>query len=416
MDQADNNDYGPEVEKKTVPTAARFLTACRRAWQKIPSSEDNVAMDGGQKFREAVLKIIPKEALEPNDKGAAEPPQRRLRLKDGTERFFSVEPGAPMVGDTAWDRFGRFKEVSSFGAKSGAQGLHVKEGNITSVRDRVFGLLMEELEPDVGTNSHPGFCPAPLPRTRVAMPLQASMFYTSKKGQNGRIEGSYGLVELRRWLVALPSEEEQRVLGMASFAALDEAMVQKTTLTHLLPVGGFSHNAPLSSVCFAGGGYLSALSLKHLKATATRLLKSNESHNRETFLSNLFGSKVKRDVNRADAENKAKKRHGVDSPKVQGPDVRVPVAETLGCVTDERLFRNVDILREKGKFFKGSVEENLPPDPGGPVLFTILLQSLAEPNMEHVKLLLAWLKEHPLVVLDPGQRWIVYGVVGCVQG
>jgi hypothetical protein len=49
------------------------------------------------------------------------------------------------------------------------------------------------------------------------------------------------------------------------------------------------------------------------------------------------------------------------------------------------------------------------------VLFTILLQSLAEANKEHVKLLLAWLKEHPLVVLDPGLRWIVCGIVAHLE-
>jgi hypothetical protein len=416
VDQTGNDDYVPEVEKKSVPTAARFLRACRLAWQKILPSEDKAAMDGGQRLREAMLSVIPEELVKQNDDGAAEPPQKVLRMHDGTERIISLEPVASTAQDTAWDRFVRFKDGSSFGAKSGAQGLHVKEGNVASVRAGVFALLMREIESDDGANSHPGFRLSPLPRTFVAKSLQASMFYTSKKGARGRTEGSYGLTGLCQWLVAPPSEEERRALGMASFAALDNAAVKKMTLTQLFPVGGFSHNAPLSSVRYAGGRYLSALSLKHEKATATRLLKSNESHDKVTFLSALYGSKEKRDEKRAKADQKARKRHGADSPKLQGPDLRVPVGEKRGYVTDERFFRNQDELRKKGNFFQGSVVgDHLPPDPGGSVLFTILLQSLAEANKEHVKLLLAWLKEHPLVVLDPGLRWIVCGIVAHLE-
>lgn len=418
VEEGDNDSHVSEVAKKIVPTQVKFLMSCQLAWQRMSSSEQKAAFSGAKAFRRKLLEIIPGDMLKLKDDGAAEPPQKVRQRGDVAERIFPPGSGEAMAKLTAWDRFVCFKKGSSFGAKSGSESLQDKQGNIASVRARVFGLLMDELKSGDRDSSHPGFCLSPLPRTAVAMSLQASMFYTSKTGSSSSRDGaygskkdSYGLEALRKWLIGPPSPEEQQALGVPSFDPLDDAKVRKMTLPYLFPVGGFSNGAPLSSVSYSGGGYLSALSLKQKKTTATRLLKSNESNNKLTFLPAMFGSKEKRDEKRAKAKEKAKKRHGAESQKLHGPDARVPVGQTRGYVTEQRFFENLSELRAMGKFFTGSTEGDLPQDPGGPVLFTILLQSLAEPNMDHVKLLLAWLKEHPLVVLDPGLRWIVCGIV-----
>jgi hypothetical protein len=220
-----------------------------------------------------------------------------------------------------------------------------------------------------------------------------------------------GLLELRKWLVSPPSEFECRTLGIGTFGALDDAIVSKMSLHTLFLVGGFSDGAPLSSVRYSGGNFLSALSLKHRKATATRLLKSNESHGKTTRLSDLYGSATEREKQREKVVETAVKRHGETSPKLRGPDNRVPVSLKRGYVTDDRFFANVDELRSTGVFVKSSVQNPGADSSGGDVLFTILLQSLGQLNKAHAEILLSWLKEHPLLVFDPGLRWIVSGIL-----
>jgi hypothetical protein len=107
----------------------------------------------------------------------------------------------------------------------------------------------------------------------------------------------------------------------------------------------------------------------------------------------------------------AVKRHGETSPKLRGPDNRVPVSLKRGYVTDDRFFANVDELRSTSVFVKSAVQNPGADSGGGDVLFTILLQSLGQLNKAHAELLLSWLEEHPLLVLDPGLRWIVSGIL-----
>ena len=192
------------------------------------------------------------------------------------------------------------------------------------------------------------------------------------------------------------------------------------TLQSLFPVDGFSHGAPLSAVRYSGGNFLSALSLAHKKSTATRVLKSNESHGRATRLSDLYGSPTERDLAREKAVDKATRRHGKTSAKLLGSKNRVPVSRECGYMTGDRFFANTNELREKGVFVKklpGDVQ-NPGVDPTQPasgerkgVRFTVKLQSYGTLNKSHSDVLLSWLKEHPLLVLDPGMRWVVAGIL-----
>ena len=253
------------------------------------------------------------------------------------------------------------------------------------------------------------------------------MFYTSSVGFHGEKQGAKGLVDFRAWLVSPPSDAERAALGIRfehfNFERVKEPFLGKMTLQSLFPVGGlFSHNAPVSAVHYKGGSFLTALSKKHRQATATRLLKSNESHtdNKSTRLSDLYATPKAREETRARAVGQAAKRHGVaaDSVLVTGEKTRTPVSAKRGFVRDVRFFHNLDELRHTGAFVKEPVRnaEAVPPvaaaaAASADVLFTIHLQSLGLADAEQAKLLLSWLKLHPVVALDPGLRWIVSGIV-----
>ena len=127
---AGDDEFVPDVEERKKPTAALFLARCRQAWRKIAPSEVRVAVAGGRHLREAVLKIIPEEALRApiaaNAAAGAEPANKRVfRPIGGLERVVVVqqlqERNNPIRGaedsvvEPAWDRFIRFRSGSSFG-------------------------------------------------------------------------------------------------------------------------------------------------------------------------------------------------------------------------------------------------------------------------------------------------------------
>ena len=213
------------------------------------------------------------------------------------------------------------------------------------MRAGVFSLLLAELKKSTGVSDpHPGFRLAPLPRNAVAAHLQSSMFYTSSVGHHGEKQGAQGLVDFRAWLVSPPSDAERAALGFEQFdfEPVKMSFLRKMTLQSLFPVGGlFSHNAPVNAVHYKGGSFLTALSMKHRQATATRLLKSNESHHKSTRLSDLYATPEAREETRARAVSQAAKRHGAgaESVLVTGDKTRTPVSAKRGFVMDVRFFQ-----------------------------------------------------------------------------
>jgi hypothetical protein len=205
VEEGGDEDFLPEGEKREKPTSARFLAACQRAFQHIPPSEVELTIAGGKRLREELMRVIPEAVLQPATASAAEPFTKVLRKRGQTERVVKIEeaPHNRNEGNTAWDRFTRFKELSSFGAASPPVGqanrnapLRQKDGNLASVRACVFELLMVQLETSDNTEKHPGFRLSPLPRQAVQMPLQNSMFYTSGKDHNGKKEGFAGIAQV----------------------------------------------------------------------------------------------------------------------------------------------------------------------------------------------------------------------------
>ena len=234
---------------------------------------------------------------------------------------------------------------------------------------------------------------------------------------------------------SLTDEEKLQFPGLAT--KLSSINLKDVTIESLFDIGGFSYGATVNSVIYNGGSYLSAFSKDQKKASATRMLKSKEG---PVSLDNLYGSPKERKDKTEKAKKKAKQR----GANVNGPADRIPVAEKRCCIHETRFVKNMEKLHKKqeetvekeknqqGKrtrdrkaaktnvFFRATVEDDPNPAPpnvdGQRVQFVVKLQS-NEYFWEHAELLLEWLKKHPLVVLDPGKRWVVRGIIArFVQG
>ncbi len=385
-----NDDFVPldevDAEKPRRSSAEVLLTRARLAYQVLHEHEKVLLRRGGQKLQFVLQSLVPRS----------------------------------VYGDAAaaFDRFDAFRKKTSFGvakARAKSDGEVIRKGHapfqsecIGTLRDRLFSVLLEHL-PD-----HPGFRLAPLPSQAVALRLRASEFEA--------------FPALRRYIAGALSEEEKVLFPKLYSSKLDPAPTS-VTLSSLFDIGGFSNGAKVNSVYFNGGSYISAFSMNQKKASATRLLKANPDG---VKLDALFGSPKER----AEASAKAKETAAKRGANVDGPDCRVPVSKKRGCVTEERFFDNMEKLRHKADdkeenenrkrtvqssaqqqrraFFKASVSEDAPPkpppDPAEPIQFVVKLQSNKDCWM-HAELLLEWLKDHPLVVLDPGKRWVVRGII-----
>lgn len=388
MDFLDDNDFVPldeddDAKKPARSSDAVLLSHARLAFQRTPNDEKVLLLRGGEKLHFLFNCIVP----------------------------------CFVCGDaaTTFDRLDSFRKNTSFGvakarAKSG--GNIIRQGKapfesecIGAIRNRLFRVLLDHL-PD-----HPGFRFAPSPSQAISFHLRASDIDD--------------FPALRSYLVGPLSEEEKLLFPDLDSSKL--ASVRQVTLFSLFDIGGFSTQAKVNSVSFNGGSCISAFSMEHKKASATRLLKAKPTG---VNLDALYASPKERTQASAKANDKAAKR----GANVTGPDIRVPVSEKRGCVTETRHIENLEKLHVKaeekekngngkrvqasaqqsGVFFKPNVEDapQKPPplDPGEPVQFVVKLQSNKH-LWKHAEQLLEWLKDHPLVVLDAGQRWVVRGII-----
>ena len=164
---------------------------------------------------------------------------------------------------------------------------------------------------------------------------------------------------------------------------------------------------------------------------------------RERAERRLNGTSNKKKKEREEMDDDERRIDDETQVRLKGPATRMPLAKKTGFVTEARLFESLAKTREEdsrkngvvpnsGKNKEGKRErrsgksnskfvfsarvESAPPsaapssDTGDGVKFVIRLQSGAD-AWEQAEALLDWLKQHPLVVLDPGQRWVVRGIV-----
>lgn len=381
-----DDEYKPvddDSDKRAKSSACVLLSRARLAFQRALEEEKSLLLLAGEKLQFVLNCLVPASVYG--------------------------------VAVTAFDRFDAFRKNSSFGvakARTKGGGDATRRGqapfqseSIGTIRDRLFSVLLEHI-PD-----HPGLRPAPLPSKAVPWHLTASVFVA--------------VPALRRYLAGPLSEEEKKLFPNLDSSKLSTAVLPET-LCSLFNIGGFSYRSTINSVLFNGGSYISAFSMDQKKSSATRKLKSKPDG---VKLDELYASAKER----AEAGSKAKEKATKRGANVKGPDVRVPVAKKRGYVTENRYFENLEQLHgkaaeqekvrsgkrvetptlQRGVFFNARAEDaplmNKPPLEE-PVQFVVKIQSDKQ-LWKNAELLLEWLKDHPLVVLDPGKRWVVRGIV-----
>ena len=402
-----SDDVVANEETKKKLTSNVFSSSVGSALNRIKTCDREAVVTAARALRAAIRAIIPARMLE--QKSSAEPEEKRR-----STRVAQKVVHQPLEELTVWTRFQLFLERSSFGAQ--APGLTSDAlSNIASIRAEVYSLLLNEWKKAECAIEHPGFKQSPLPRQAVAMPLQSSMFFTTQKAS--KTDVAIALQPIREWLVSPPTATECAMLKIDAFKELEKTFVDRISLPMLFPVGGFP-NGVMNSIKYTGQGYFSAFCLKQVKRTATRVLKSNESRGRTTALNALYNPPSERDAERQEAVRKAADRQDAKPGNMNGSAKRVPTGKERGFVTADRFMNNMDQLKQefnndlKERFNSG--QSGRPPDSESDshdVQFKIRLQSLGKLDKAHSEHVLKWLMDHPLVVLDPGLRWVLSGIL-----
>ncbi len=384
------------------PSEALLWTAARLAVAKLSPAAKEALREGGRKlhaaFREVRAHLVPEaKARDDGDAfvrwttlrdqwslGAAsartkvsatakskearpaaapeEPLGRGERKRAPSRRFDDAEPSTkkPQVDPAR-------EEEEALAAEMSARLVREQGKNIACVRQTLLSMLLSKMPDFVGLRL------SPLPSKSLPYHLCESYFR---------------LKDVARYLTG----------GV-------EAGVTLSSL--------FNVPSTVNAVILNGGRTFSTLSQqKGFKETATVTLKSEG----RVFLDTLYGTPDERAAKRKEAEDVAKNRPDKRQHAPMGKlKPRVPVSKRRGRVTEQRFTSFLAKADEKGLFSKAPPTPPEPPpppaaEPPPQSQFAIKFETRGELSSTFAEKM-EWLKQRLIVALDPGQRWVVSGVV-----
>ena len=209
---------------------------------------------------------------------------------------------------------------------------------------------------------------------------------------------------------AMPVHVCRAYFGASGIKGLRAFLAGPNVDKSLITLSGL-FNVPdtVSSIMFGGGRTFSTFTDKAEKVTVTSTLMADAQRG-QVKLDTIYGAPQDRAVKRDAAQRKAATRQAKGKPTA-----RVPVSKLRGRLTEKRFRSFVDAGAGKS-----ALENPLPPPPPPPPpadppeppkpQFNIKFATVGALH-PHWQPKLDWLKQRLIVALDPGQRWVVSGVV-----
>lgn len=407
-DDADSAATGDETPVSLSHT--NHIARCKAAYLRLSPTSRRAVLDGGEKVHDIMSQAmtdcspVPEHIEEPFQRwnffmrASSIAPHSKSTPTDDSADAGSRRPQRQAAADGRK----RYTNPSAAGAES-AKDLASKanqkawrnpRGSMPHVRAVILGEVLKFLP------AAKGFRPAPMPEKSLPLRLYAEWFNAKKTDA----------VVVGAQLTGPLSDSEK--LMQPEFAPLKEFSGFGTEMS-LQAV--FNLSEPVSSVLFNSGNTISTLQKDRKRISATKFLKTGTRN-----FDDLYSNPRERKDARTTAAQKAA-TNGNLLYKANHP--RIPLSKTRGYVTEAREVENMQGLvhDSNGRPIASATEseaaaaaargknDSEPPQ----AAFSVKFGSPENLQFDHDKtiVLLKWLRAHPLVALDPGQRWAVSGVI-----